>query len=436
MSIYIPSTEIKKPNIHADTLGFTFIWKGHFLRGVNHEAVELAQSYFNSGFVDEIVQKGLFPKTWISDYYNEQFGLIIEHEMISPVLYASEWNSAMLKDAALLVLDIAAIGLKYGYNMVDCHKKNVMFYNNRPIYVDLGSFVPNKAGCNGWRPYKSFKESYYYILDVWSDGSEQIAKRLMSPCVMMSSKDYYLYKQPIWRCAKKLLSYKIYLSNLYNDVALMGFDSKRMRSRSTDAVKRIINKMRLGESQNLARLKRKIARCTVEVSENRPDSQIEFNCTLPEFETALVVNCESHNFLEQLSAIQGASKIISLIEDDKRSAGEYIHFRDNKANIVDISFSLSVPMFVQGYFPEDRIKSDVVFAPNFTFVNSPLGIHNATVRVRQYMVYSKLRKVVLILQNKCDELVNSLRLNYQVEVSEILAPASKICGGGYLPDYK
>ncbi|MBO4417857.1 MAG: hypothetical protein J5801_07060, partial [Bacteroidales bacterium] len=85
--IIIPSEEIKFPDLHLDTLGFTFTWKGHFLRGIYHESVELAKSYFETGFIDEVVSKGLFPRTWVSEFENEQFGIILEHEMLSPVLY-------------------------------------------------------------------------------------------------------------------------------------------------------------------------------------------------------------------------------------------------------------------------------------------------------------------------------------------------------------
>ena len=80
----IPSNEIQQPKLHADTLGFTFVWNGHFLRGIFSEAITRAKSYFESGFIKEVTEKGLFPKTWISDFENEQFGMIIEHEMITP----------------------------------------------------------------------------------------------------------------------------------------------------------------------------------------------------------------------------------------------------------------------------------------------------------------------------------------------------------------
>lgn len=257
--IHIPSNEIKQPLLHADTLGFTFVWQGHFLRGIFPESASWARSYFESGFIDEIVKKGLFPKTCISDFENEQFGMIIEHEMISPVLYATDWNSAMLKDAALMVLDIAEIGWRYGYNMVDSHKLNVMFKDNRPLYVDLGSFVPKEKGSTGWKPYNNFLESYTYILDLWTHGSEQIAKRMMSPGVLLHTQDYLAYKYPFFRRHPSLLSRKNRISLQLNSFAIMGSD-KVKNNRVHCFLKHLIDRLKPCRSQHFNKLRRTISR--------------------------------------------------------------------------------------------------------------------------------------------------------------------------------
>lgn len=416
--IHIPSSEIQQPGVHADTLGFTFIWNGHFLRGIFPESVELAKSYFATGFIDEIVNKRLFPKTWISDFENEQFGMIIEHEMISPVLFASEWNSAMLKDAALMVLDIAEVGFKYGYNMVDCHKKNVMFRSNKPIYVDLGSFVFDVKGCTGWRPYKSFLESYYYILDVWADGCSQIAKRLMTPCVMMSTTDYYLYKKPVWRIAKKLLLLKLKISDMINSFAIIGIENPRCNSKIIRIAKCCMNCIRIAESQRLASLRRKVEKCNIVYPKGHQNNAIELNLDIPRFESALVINSLNPEFTKAVSGLPGVKRTISLIENDMYSSAEYGYFRENQNNITDISYSISVPLFVKGYFPDSRIKSDVVFVPNFSFEGSLLGIHNAIERIKQYLFYSKIGELIIVIQNMSMEFIGKLSTNYQVKVLE------------------
>ena len=216
--IHIPSSEINLTDLHADELGFVFVWKGHLLRGIYEQSVPQAEGYFSSGFLDEIVEKGLFPKTWISDFENEQFGLILEHEMIYPVLYATEWNFLMLKDAALMVLEIAEIGHRYGYNMIDCHKKNVLFKNNTPMYVDLGSFVPNAPDSKVWNPYSSFLRSYYYILEIWHSGAAQLAKRVMSPGVELQKEDYYSFKYPVLRSLPRVRKFIMKIGGIFESI--------------------------------------------------------------------------------------------------------------------------------------------------------------------------------------------------------------------------
>ncbi len=211
--MYISHEEMHFFNvITLDELGEVFEWNGHILRGIKPQKRLQVLSYFESGFIDEIIEKGLFPETKITAYENERYCMILEHERILPPITDSEWSFSMMKDAALMVLDIAQIGMRYGYNMQDCHTKNVMFKSNHPIYVDLGSFVPMGTNVTGFVPYHHFLSSYYYILKMWADGLVKIPKQLHT-IAYVPEKDYILYKYPLWRMMPNLLSK--YLS-LYN----------------------------------------------------------------------------------------------------------------------------------------------------------------------------------------------------------------------------
>ena len=139
--IYIPTSEIKQPQLHADTLGFTFVWKGHFLRGIYPQSEALAKSYFKTGFLDEVVSHGYFPKTWISEYENELFCMILEHELIQPILFATEWNSAMLKDAALMVIDLAEAVLSSKSKGAQGGDRIKVIWNHTSISLICGRMV-------------------------------------------------------------------------------------------------------------------------------------------------------------------------------------------------------------------------------------------------------------------------------------------------------
>lgn len=414
--IYISSDEIKQPNLHADPLGFIFLWQGHFLRGIYPESVNLAKSYFECGFIDEIVSKELFPKTWISEFENEQFGMILEHEMISPVLYATEWNFFMLKAAALMVLDIAQIGWKYGYNMVDCHKLNVMFKGVKPFYVDLGSFVPREDGCTGWHPYMNYMTSYYYILDIWKDGAGQIAKRMMAPGVTFQAKDYYLYKSKLCRLFPRLITLRIklltYLGYLASKpvekiVKKVGIPSGSMKAKAICCFHWLVQKVKLSPSQHINRIQCKVlsisipTTCTIdEPSVNISDVKKALE-TLGEIKSVSFIDSPIKKIVE-LSA--GIDKVISIQQQSAASDAEYQYLCGlGTTNITPTCFYLiNGAVLARGKFPENRLASDVAVIMGYNLPLGTFGLHNAMVFFNHCKMFSKSGHLIVNIP-KCKE---------------------------------
>ena len=405
--IHIPSSEIKQPGLHADTLGFTFIWQGHFLRGIFPQSVGLAKSYFETGFLDEVVNKGLFPKTWISEYENEQFGMIIEHEMIFPVLYATEWNFSMLKDAALMVLEIAQTGWKFGYNMIDCHKLNVLFRNNHPIYIDLGSFIPRKEGCTGWKPYWSFLQSYYYILDIWKDGACQIAKRTMSPGVMMNIEDYYLYKKPVFRHFRFLFHLQHLCSSSIALLAISDMDSIKKKRSGLLIVKNAINRIKPHCCQRFKKIKKRVSK--INIKEFLVKSSFDQNNTgfiLDKIRN--VRSLRSITFIDnpwvdiygRIINDIGIDRIISIQQNEQQSEMEYLYLKDANMPVCSTYFQLMNGGFlIRGKFPENRLTSDIVVLTNFNVGCSEVDIHNSFVLLKNYAMFSKEKTIIVFFKS-------------------------------------
>ena len=407
--IHIPSNEIKQPLLHADTLGFTFVWQGHFLRGIFPESASWARSYFESGFIDEIVKKGLFPKTCISDFENEQFGMIIEHEMISPVLYATDWNSAMLKDAALMVLDIAEIGWRYGYNMVDSHKLNVMFKDNRPLYVDLGSFVPKEKGSTGWKPYNNFLESYTYILDLWTHGSEQIAKRMMSPGVLLHTQDYLAYKYPFFRRHPSLLSRKNRISLQLNSFAIMGSD-KVKNNRVHCFLKHLIDRLKPCRSQHFNKLRRTISRQKIQSVQDKEKELVFDYSFISPVNSVTCINVSNTTIVQGIK--EKAAQVISINESDKVSNAEYKQLK----NITSVSFPLlNGGVLIRDKFPEARLHSDVVIVRCADSGRGQFALHNNLVYLERCMSYSTSGMMYVWMPNHNAEMVALLKEHFSLQ---------------------
>lgn len=423
----IPSNEIKQPSLHADTLGFTFVWNNHFLRGIYPSAVEQAKGYFESGFIDEVVSKQLFPKTWISDFENEQFGLILEHEMISPVLYATEWNFEMLKDAALMVLDIAQIGWKYGYNMVDCHKLNVLFKNNHPIYVDLGSFVLKEAGSTGWNPYSSYLRSYYYLLSLWSDGASTLAKRMMAPGLEFNAQDYYIYKSKFYRCFPKLIRWRLLLQEGLCRLATWGDNSMAKRGKPLRLTKWLVDRTKPSPSQRLKSIRKKVLSKSVRMANNSAIKSLPIQEGLPAIINEHYADCQSSTFINNpnfgyyplLLQQTKVKNIVSVQEKDWASNREYRKSRQQKVDICSACFRLlNNTILVRGKYPEARLCSDLAIIPSLVVGNGDFGVHNALVLIEHCRMFAKKHMVVIARHNE-EELVQQLSNKYRTDVFQV-----------------
>jgi hypothetical protein len=83
----------------------------------------------------------------------------LRHERLRVISYPYEWSFAMLRDAALLQLDLAQAALAEGILTKDATSYNVQFDGSRPVFIDLGSFERLVPG-SPWPGYRQFCELF------------------------------------------------------------------------------------------------------------------------------------------------------------------------------------------------------------------------------------------------------------------------------------
>src|SRR3954468_1471043 len=88
---------------------------------------------------------------------------VLRHERIPFVSYPYEWTFSMLKDAALVQLDLLLASLEQDMVLKDSTPYNVQFRGARPVFVDLGSFERLREG-EPWVGYRQFCMLYLYPL--------------------------------------------------------------------------------------------------------------------------------------------------------------------------------------------------------------------------------------------------------------------------------
>jgi hypothetical protein len=80
---------------------------------------------------------------------------VLRHERVPFVSYPYEWTFGMLRDAALLELDLLLGALDEGLILKDASAYNVQFRGASPVFVDVGSFEQLREG-EPWAGYRQF----------------------------------------------------------------------------------------------------------------------------------------------------------------------------------------------------------------------------------------------------------------------------------------
>ena len=80
---------------------------------------------------------------------------VLEHERVPFVSYPYEWPFSMLRDAALLQLELLRRALNEDLTLKDASSYNVQWNGAKPVFIDVGSFERLREG-EPWHGYRQF----------------------------------------------------------------------------------------------------------------------------------------------------------------------------------------------------------------------------------------------------------------------------------------
>jgi hypothetical protein len=92
-----------------------------------------------------------------------QWAGFVEHERVPVVSYPYEWTFGMLRDAALLQLELLEAALQENFTLKDATPYNIQFVERRAVFIDLPSFEPLSPG-EPWTGYRQFCEMFLFPL--------------------------------------------------------------------------------------------------------------------------------------------------------------------------------------------------------------------------------------------------------------------------------
>ncbi len=165
----VPATQ-RDPGSFRDPDGFIFFQGDWVFRAVLPPAVSRYREFVKSGLSEELQAAGLLvstselPPGSVSPYSEIPDGsLILEHELIPFLNYPYEWTFNMLRDAALLQLEILERSLPRNWILKDASVYNVQFKGTQPLFLDVLSFAPLRDG-EPWAGYNQFCRMMLYPL--------------------------------------------------------------------------------------------------------------------------------------------------------------------------------------------------------------------------------------------------------------------------------
>ncbi len=119
----------------------------------------LLASFVESGWVIEStpIDRGDAPHVYAAA---PNAALIVEHPRLPFISYPYEWPFEMLREAALLQLEITLTALDAGFMLKDATPYNFQFVRGKPLLIDIGSFERYEEG-TPWMAYTQFCKTFF-----------------------------------------------------------------------------------------------------------------------------------------------------------------------------------------------------------------------------------------------------------------------------------
>ena len=159
-----------EPGSFRDPESRVFYAGDEVYRALSEEGLEDFKALSETKFWQRFSEEGRVVATELVDGAPGSAGLlakdsagVLRHERIPFVSYPYEWPFSMLKDAALLQLDLNLAALEEGMILKDSTPYNVQFKGSKPVFVDVGSFERLREG-EPWVGYRQFCMLFLYPL--------------------------------------------------------------------------------------------------------------------------------------------------------------------------------------------------------------------------------------------------------------------------------
>jgi hypothetical protein len=154
-----------EPGSYRDRNGAVFYWNGSVYRGISEAALRNWGRLSAAPFFETFTAGGSIVRTERAAGAPGagKWAAVLQHARIPFISYPYEWTFGMLKDAALLHLDLMLAALDAGLILKDSSAYNIQWNGAQPVFVDIPSFEVMSKG-EPWVGYRQFCELFLYPL--------------------------------------------------------------------------------------------------------------------------------------------------------------------------------------------------------------------------------------------------------------------------------
>ena len=238
-----------EPGSFRDRTARVFYHDGKVLRGLSGPALSEFEALAGTAFYRRFTDSGGIVATERRDSppaasaSGVEWAAVLEHERVPFVSYPYEWSFEMLRDAALLHLDLVLAALDEGMGLKDASAYNVQWKGVRPVFVDVASFYQRQSR-EPWVGYRQFCQMFLYPLllqayrDVpfqpWMRGSiDGIGAEV---CLLLMGTRNFLRVgvfAHVYLQAKAQAAYSATARNVKADLNAAGFDTPMIKANAS-----------------------------------------------------------------------------------------------------------------------------------------------------------------------------------------------------------
>lgn len=358
----------RDPASYTDPNGYVFWQDQQVFRRIYPDKAPFFRALLAHPAVQGLQSAGkLIPSRIVQD---DADGLLLAHDTVWPLSYPQEWCAPMLKDAATVVLEVAATLAEAGYGLADGHPWNVLFHHGKPVFIDLGSITeaPEKLL---WPAQVQFNRFCLYPLHVYAGGLPELAKARLYDLALGIDADLALRALPMGYKLQHPLTFAKLMANQAAGRLTAKADTAResapasasakgpdaatlaaVRKPFFDGIRRELQSVAVGGAgSDWARY---YASCPSMAATDAAEKARVMEALFDELKPATVLDLGSNTGQYAMMAAQKGARVVALDQDEPTVAALYRQVREKNLDVLPLVMDLANPSPANGWCAEQR----------------------------------------------------------------------------------